>query len=59
MPSGGYRKNAGRPEGTSKYKEKTVPIRIPITLIPYIKIALDDYARIGSKMTESNYDLFY
>ena len=51
MSVGGFRKGSGRPNGTSKYKEKTVPVRIPLTLMPYVKILLDKYVQNGLKIT--------
>lgn len=43
MSSGGLRKNAGRPHGTGLYKEKTVPIRVPLALEPHIRTILNFY----------------
>lgn len=34
---------AGRPDGTGKYKEKTVSIRVPLTLVPYVECVLKSY----------------
>lgn len=35
--SGGYRPGAGRPKGTGRYGEKTIPMRIPVSLISYVE----------------------
>ncbi len=43
MSIGGKRKGSGRPKGTSRYKEDTKPIRIPLTLVPYINKFLNDH----------------
>lgn len=32
MPRGGKRNGAGRPKGTGKYGEPTVPVRVPVSL---------------------------
>lgn len=47
MPKGGKRKGAGRPEGTSMYKEKTESIRVPMTLVPHVKYLLENYIDNG------------
>ena len=51
-------KKDGRPPGSGKYKEQTKPIRIPLTLVPYIEVALNDYSRMGKSMLKNKYDLF-
>lgn len=33
MPRGGARKGAGRPKGTGKFGERTVPIRVPSSMV--------------------------
>lgn len=33
MPRGGARKGAGRPKGTGKFGEKTVPLRVPVSMV--------------------------
>lgn len=48
MAVGGKRKGSGRPKGTSRYKEDTKPIRIPLTLIPLVTLLLS-YVEKGSK----------
>lgn len=30
---GGKRKGAGRPKGTGRYGEETIPVRIPVSLL--------------------------
>ncbi len=47
MSKGGFRKGAGRPKNTGKYKEETKSIRIPLTLVPYIEDILLDYLNSG------------
>jgi len=44
---GGFRKGAGRPKNTGKYKEETKSIRVPLTLVPYIEDILLDYLNSG------------
>lgn len=51
MSFGGRRKGAGRPKGTSRYKEETKPIRIPLTLVPLVTLLLD-YVEKGSKAND-------
>lgn len=43
-PHGGSRQGAGRPKGSNKYKEPTVPIRVPLTKINQIKHLLENAA---------------
>lgn len=38
---GGYRDGAGRKINSGKYKEETVQIRIPVSLIPKVRAMLD------------------
>ena len=33
MPRGGARKGAGRPRGTGKFGERTIPIRVPASMV--------------------------
>lgn len=42
---GGYRPGSGRKCGTGKYGEKTIPMRIPIGLVPFIKNILSKYIK--------------
>jgi|DEB19_MinimDraft_2_1074335.scaffolds.fasta_scaffold266487_1 hypothetical protein len=51
MAVGGKRKGSGRPKGTSRYKEDTKPIRIPLTLIPLVTLLLG-YVEKGSKAND-------
>ena len=37
MARGGARKGAGRPKGTGKFGEKTVPVRVPISLLEEVQ----------------------
>ncbi len=48
MTIGGKREGSGRPRGSSKYKEETKPIRIPLSLIPLITLLLS-YIEKGVK----------
>jgi len=48
---GNDKKKMGRPEGTSKFKEKTVPIRVPLTLVPYVEELLETYFDNGFQVT--------
>lgn len=43
---GGPRAGSGRTIASAPYKEKTKPIRIPISLIPHIKASLRDLKRL-------------
>lgn len=45
---------AGRPDGTSKYKEKTVPIRVPLTLVRYVEGMLESYVKNDFKVKVLN-----
>lgn len=42
MVKGGYRKGAGRPAGTGKYKEQTKPVRVPISMISEVQTFLTE-----------------
>lgn len=40
---GGLRPGSGRPKGTGKYRERTLPIRVPQSLIPQVQNLLSYY----------------
>lgn len=42
MPRGGFRPNAGRPKGTGKFGEQTVPIRVPLSKLEYVQAFIAD-----------------
>lgn len=47
---GGNRKNAGRKLNTGPYREPTQALRIPVGLVPLVKLQLDDYKqRLGQR----------
>lgn len=51
MPSGGYRKNAGRPKGQGKYGEPTKPMRVPVSMIGKVVEMIEDNAEFSSTAT--------
>lgn len=46
---GGHREGAGRKINSGKYKEKTVSIRIPISLAPTVMAMLDELKKKVNK----------
>jgi len=48
-PKGGRREGAGRPANSGKYKEQTVTIRIPLSLVPKVLVLLDKLERKVNK----------
>ena len=46
---GGYREGSGRKVNSGKYKEKTVPIRAPVSLAPTVWDLLDELEKKANK----------
>lgn len=53
-PRGGARPNAGRKKGSSVYGETTKAIRVPESLVPTIKILLDDRRQQFEQLANSS-----
>ncbi|MET0573074.1 MAG: hypothetical protein ABWZ79_16750 [Pedobacter agri] len=53
MSKGGYRKGSGRPHGTGKYNEETIPVRVPKSLLPKVNKILSDFIKEKSKAKKS------
>ena len=51
---GGKRPNSGRKTASAPFKEKTKPIRVPISLIPSIKETLEDLKKLRKSMDIEN-----
>ena len=51
---GGKRPNSGRKAASAPFKEKTKPIRVPISLIPSIKETLEDLKKLRKSMDIEN-----
>lgn len=41
MPRGGVRPGAGRPKGTGKFGEKTVPVRVPMSMVEEVQAFIE------------------
>lgn len=41
MPRGGTRPGAGRPKGTGKFGEKTVPVRVPLSMVDEVNAFIE------------------
>ncbi len=50
MAKGGFREGGGRRHGSGKYGEKTAQIRVPLTLLPHVKLLLENYIDNGLKV---------
>jgi len=51
---GGKRPNSGRKPASAPFKEKTKPIRVPISLIPSIKETLEDLKKLRKSIDIEN-----
>lgn len=41
MPRGGVRPGAGRPKGTGRFGEKTVPVRVPMSMVEEVQAFIE------------------
>jgi DNA polymerase V len=50
MPRGGKRKGGGRKPGSGKYGEKTIPIRVPISMVQSVLAWIQE--QVNKKRTQ-------
>ncbi|MBC7698516.1 MAG: translesion error-prone DNA polymerase V autoproteolytic subunit [Bacteroidia bacterium] len=56
MSRGGIRINSGRKTPSSPYKEKTIPVRIPLSIKPDVLVYLEEYKKRISNNSEVSLD---
>lgn len=58
MTKGGKREGAGRPKGSGPYGEKTVTVRLPISLAGYIVTWCRIFCNEGERDVIKTYNLY-